>query len=218
MHPHEITLRAPASPRTADYLRFSQTAAASHLKALGLEGKLEQQGYVWVIVRIHGRIYKPLPPTFTVRTWPGAAKGGFLPRYCRLLDGDTVLADMVTLWVLADASSRAMAQVDAGVPEMSTGYELPIPRALPRKQPEGGIPFTVQNNWIDENGHMNNCFYPQAAEDALGISRLPKAFWVDFRRELLPGQTAQICCREESDGLLLSGWGESEHFRMKLQY
>ena len=72
MHPHEITLRAPASPRTADYLRFSQTAAASHLKALGLEGKLEQQGYVWVIVRIHGRIYKPLPPTFTVRTWPGA--------------------------------------------------------------------------------------------------------------------------------------------------
>jgi len=219
MKPYEMTMSAPQNPSTADYLRISQTAATAHLRALGLEGKLEQQGYVWVIVRISGKIYAPLPETFTVQTWPGVRHRGFLPRYCRLLKDGAVLADMVTVWVLADAKSRTMAlDIDPGVPELVTGDELPTPRSLPKKAVTDGREFAVEDGWIDANGHMNNCFYPYCAERTLGLTGLPKAFQVDYRHELLPGQRAAVAALWEENTVFISGFAEKEHFRMKLEY
>ena len=219
MQPFDIPMSAPKNPETADLLRISQEAATAHLRALGLEGKLEAQGYVWVIIRITGRIYAPLPPTFTARTWPGVRRRGFLPRYCRLLDGDRVLADMATVWVLADAKTRTLAaDVDPGVPELVTGYELPAARALPKKSADGGAEFAVLDEWVDKNGHMNNCFYPHAAEKALGLTGLPKAFQVDYRHELLPGQTAKIASFREENKVFATGFSQIEHFRLMLEY
>lgn len=219
MKPYEFTLCRPESLRTSDFLRISQTAASAHLAELGLTGTLEARGLVWVIVRIRGEIYKPLPAEFTVQTWPGVRQKGFLPRYCRILEGDEVIASMVTVWVLADMESRTMVlDLDPGVPELVTGNELPMPRSLPRKRMERAGEFTVKPEWIDRNGHMNNCCYPDAAEDTLGITALPRAFSVDYRHELLPGRTVTVSALRDGEALYLSGAGETEHFRMKLEY
>lgn len=219
MNTFKLTMSRPEGLRTSAYLRISQAAATAHLDALGLTGVAEQQGLVWVIVRIHGEIYGPLPENFTVETWPGVANRGFLPRYCRILSGDTVLASMVTLWVLANAKSRTMVMdANLGVPEIVTGFELPIPRSLPRKKMAAGTPFTVQEAWIDSNGHMNNCCYLDAAEDTLGLTAIPKAFSVDYRHELLPEGHAAVSCLQEGSVLYISGAEEKEYFRMKLEY
>lgn len=219
MMPFELTMCRPENLRTSDFLRISQTAASAHLEALGLTGVLEARGLVWVIIRIRGEIYKPLPQRFTVQTWPGIRQKGFLPRYCRILDGEEVVANMVTLWVLADAKSRTLSlDTDPGVPELVTGWELPIPRSLKRKTMEKAGEFSVKPQWIDGNGHMNNCCYLDAAEETLGLSAIPGAFSVDYRHELLPEQRTAVCARWEENTLCLSGQGETECFRMKLEY
>ncbi len=219
MKPYQLTMSAPQNLRTSDFLRISQAAATAHLDALGLTGTAENKGLVWVIVRIRGEIYAPLPETFTVETWPGISRRGFLPRYCRILDGDTVVASMVTLWVLADAESRTLSLgADLGVPELETGNELPFPRALPKKNAEKAAEFSVKSRWIDSNGHMNNCCYLDAAEDALGLTGLPKAFSVDYRHELLPGGHAAVSRVKEEENLHISGFGEKEFFRLLLEY
>lgn len=219
MKPFELTMCRPEHLRTSDFLRISQAAATAHLEELGLTGALEAQGLVWVIIRIRGEVYKPLPEKFTVQTWPGVRQKGFLPRYCRILSGNEVVASMVTLWVLADAESRTLAlDTDPGVPELVTGWELPIPRSLKRKTMEKVGEFSVKPEWIDGNGHMNNCCYLDAAEDTLGITRLPTAFTVDYRHELLPGGSAAVCAQRDGNILYFSGEGEKEHFRMMLEY
>ena len=134
MKPFTLTMHRPEHPRTSDFLRISQAAASAHLEALGLKGKLERRGLVWVIVRIRGEIYKPLPETFTVETWPGIRQKGFLPRYCRILDGSEVVASMVTLWVLADVKSRTMVlDLDPGVPELRVSCAVRMMRLLRRR-------------------------------------------------------------------------------------
>lgn len=219
MIPFTLSMSRPQPLRTSDFLRISQAAATAHLDRLGLTGKAEAQGLAWVIIRVRGELYAPLPETFTVQTWPGISRRGFLPRYCRILSGDTVVASMVTLWVLADAATRTLALgADLGVPEIETGYELPIPRALPKKAGAHTADFTVDPQWIDSNGHMNNCCYLDAAEQTLGLTGLPKAFSVDYRHELLPGGSAGLCCHREENRTYVTGTGETEYFRMLLEY
>ena len=206
--------------KTSDLLRISQAAATAHLDALGLTGAAKKNGLVWVIIRIHGEVYAPVNGEVTVETWPGVSQRGFLPRYCRIYAADgTLAASFVTLWVLADAESRTLAEgASLGVPEMETGYELPIPRALPRKRMEVTGTFRVKPEWIDANGHMNNCCYLDAAEETLHLTAIPKALWVDYRHELLPGSEARISSMQEENVVTISGHGDVEHFRMKLEY
>ena len=219
MTPHILPVTAPGTPRLSDVLRLSQMAATSHLDALGLTGRAEAEGLVWVIIRIHGEIYGPISGSLTAETWPGVAKSGFLPRYCRLFDeSGRLVASLVTVWVLADAKSRTLAAATLPIPDLTTGNELPIPRSLPRKRMETAGSFTVKPEWIDENGHMNNSCYPLAAEEVLGCQPLPKAFWLDYRHELLPGQTAELSALREEDTLFVSATAEKEYFRMKLQF
>ena len=220
MNPFTLPVTAPENTRLTDLLRISQAAATAHLDDLGLTGAAEAQGLVWVIIRICGEIYRPISGNMTAETWPGVAKNGFLPRYCRLFDeAGNLAASLVTVWVLADAESRTLAANAAlPVPELTTGNELPIPRALPRKRMDTVGSFSVKPEWIDSNGHMNNACYPLAAEEVLGIQPLPKVFWLDYRHELLPGQRADISAQREEETLFVSAAAEKEHFRMKLQF
>lgn len=206
--------------KTSDLLRISQDAATAHLDALGLTGAAEQKGLVWVVVRIQGEVYAPISGDVTAETWPGFRHRCFLPRYCRVYASDgSLAASMVTLWALADANTRTLAEgAELGVPEMETGYELPVPRALPRKQMEVTGSFHVKEDWIDANGHMNNCCYLDAVEETLGLAAIPKRFSVDYRHELLPGGETSVSSLREENTVTISGHGDVEHFRMKLEY
>lgn len=221
MEPYTLILNAGAAPQTSDLLRLAQDAASAHLDAMGLTGVAEKQGLAWVIIRTHMECYAPISGEIRCETWPAPGKMGFRPRHCRFFSPEgTLLAQSVSLWVLADAQSRSLSvTADFPLPEILTGAELPLPRALPRKTMEPAGDFAVDPAWIDSNGHMNNTCYLRAAEEVLHLTGLPKRFTADYRAELLPGNTATVCAQREENVLRVAFLcGEKEHFRMILEY
>ena len=76
--------------------------------------------------------------------------------------------------------------------------------------PEGGerFAFTPTPEQIDENGHMNNAAYLDAAEALLPAAlrgRTPCAVAVDYEHEILPGRAAQLRVVPVDHGCLFEG-------------
>jgi len=212
----------PEKSSLSKLLRLSQRAASGHLNALGLEGEVEKQGMVWVIIRTGGEIFAPLQGDITVTTWPGKSKSGMMPRYCEMHNADGTLAlRLVSVWMLADAKNRQM-RLDAKIalPDLSRGDELPFPRHLPKKDLPALGSFTVTQDMIDANGHMNNAAYPDAAlAFADKSAELPKTFCLDYRNEILPQTTVLVGGAWQENLLLLGGRSEDkEYFRMQFTY
>ncbi len=220
MTPCTIIGRLPQNYGLPHLLRLSQDAAGEHLRLLGLHGKAEEMGLVWMIIRIHGEILRPLDGTLQISTWPMGSKRGFLPRYCEMRDESGALcARMTTLWVLADATTRTLRMDEPiFVPNMTRGDELPPPRGLPKKNLSHWGTFAVTDEQIDENGHMNNCQYAALAQPYFP-QPLPRAFAIDYRAELLPRAHGDLWGGWDGEDLYLSGTcQDKEHFRMKFSF
>ncbi len=220
MTPCTITGRLPQDYGLSHVLQLSQKAAGEHLHQLGLHGKAEEMGLVWMIIRIHGEILRPLDGKLQITTWPMAGKRGFLPRYCEMRDADGQLcARLTTLWVLADATTRTLRTDEPiPVPHMTRGDELPPDRSLPKKDLPYLGDFAVVDSQIDENGHMNNCQYATLAEPYFPPRPL-REFTIDYRAELLPNTCGTLWGAWEGETLSICGTAaEKDHFRMKFSF
>ncbi|MBP3314013.1 MAG: hypothetical protein J6K84_05110 [Oscillospiraceae bacterium] len=220
MTPCTLYGRLPEHYGLSHILELSQKAAGTHLEQLGLSGKAEEMGLAWMIIRIHGEILRPLQDELKISTWPMESKRGFLPRYCEMHDSEGNLClKMTTLWVLADATTRTLRMDEPIlVPNMARGDELPPARSLPKKTlPQLGA-FTVTDDQIDENGHMNNCQYATLAQPYFPVDTLHQ-FTVDYRAEILPHAHGELWGAWEDDAFFFCGTcEEKEHFRMKLTF
>lgn len=224
MQPLTMPFSLTEVPGPSEILRISQKAAGANLAALGLAGEAEAQGLVWVIIRTRCQLFSQPGKDGTAVTWPGATRTGMMPRYCELYDpAGSLTARIVTTWVLADDATRQL-RLDSPipVPDLSRGDEPAPARSLPRKELPFLRAFTPSAAQIDENGHMNNAAYLDAAMDAAGElipGREITAFAVDYRAEILPGTEIGIYGAVEGNILHLSGkTAEKEHFRMTLTW
>ena len=222
MQPLTMPFSLSAVPGPSEILRISQQAAGAHLAALGLEGEAQKLGLVWIIIRIRCEIFAQPGKQGTAVTWPGTPRVGMMPRYCELYDpAGNLTARIVTTWVLADAATRQLRlDCPVPVPDLSRGDEPAPGRSLPRKDLPFLSAFSPAPGQIDENGHMNNAAYLDAAADAaagLLQGRDLAAFAVDYRAEILPGTEISVCGAMEGNTLYLCGKGEEkEHFRMTM--
>ena len=76
--------------------------------------------------------------------------------------------------------------------------------------PEGGFcrALTPRAEQIDENGHMNNAAYLDAAEELLPEalrSRVLTALAIDYEHELLPGRSASVRVVEGENSCFFEG-------------
>jgi acyl-ACP thioesterase len=220
MKPCTVFGRLDSQNGLPQLLRLSQEAAFAHLKELGLNGKAEEQGLAWMIIRIHGEILRPVAGDVAATTWPMAGKLGFLPRYCEMRDLEgNLCARLTSMWVLADADARTLRTDEPiPVPDMTRGDELPVGRSLPKKNLPYLGDFSVLDSQIDENGHMNNCEYATLAMPYFPPRPL-KEFTIDYRAELLPRAQGNLWGAMDGDNLFISGMvDEKEHFRMKFTF
>ena len=207
-------LRAWEGMRTSDLLRLLQDIAGEDAERRGAgRPALVERGCVWVLVRNRLDIRRfPVPgESFRVTTWPMKGRLGLYPRLFELsaADGELLLR-VESLWAVMDIGSRAMFPCEErGV--VMEGVE--DGRLAPQRRltvSEGGevFAFTPAPEQIDENGHMNNAAYLDAADERLPAElrgRAPAAVAIDYEHEIPAGSRAQVRVRREGESCFFEG-------------
>lgn len=151
--------------RPAVILRYLQEAAVNQMKDEGPSYRdLWAQGKVFILSRINLQIYTPLYEyeRVAVQTWACNERGASFGRSYRLLRGEQVVAEAISVWALVDVKNGALLRVEDQPFRYGADEGLPLsPRfALPKvaMQPMGTR--QVQYEDVDCNRHLNNARYP----------------------------------------------------------
>ena len=211
-------------------IRF-QNIAGDHFDTLeaGLTSAAEN-GCFWATARTTVEIIFP-PLTgeeLTLDTWPGKQSHGIYMRHYLLQDaaGRDLLRG-VSAWVLMDVETRALAAnrdwirnlgVISQPGEMSGTQRLRLHAQLPENTCR-----TVTAAETDVNGHMNNAEYYRWGADLLpadyAAGHRLRQLGIDYRKEMVQGQTAQLHWQLAEDILSLRGTVDGkETFTLRCEY
>ncbi len=217
----EITLSR--SDVSALWTEF-QAAAGQHIDSLGL-GTERWPALMWVIVRQKMVFFADVPTgrPLTLCTWMGQARHDFFPRHHALYDGETLLCRAAAVWAMVDVTSRTFGKAPQEMYDAVTRREEgELPRLMPLRALKEGqkAAFTVREDYIDTNGHMNNACYFTAVEAALPAMAGPlREVQVDYLAEALLGERVELLWQEEEGVRTIAGRkGDKGCFRMKLTY
>lgn len=212
--------------------RVMQQATEAHMAACHMDWRvLGEQGLLWVIAFSEIQVERMPKPgeQVTVLTWPSKPKYGMSARKFELVDGcgDT-LAKASSLFPLVDATTREMvpivSEVAEAFPPMRVEGELPAPALLKDfPQLEACVFHNVSLDEIDKNGHVNNAFYLDWAEeigDAVGCGDRPiSSIWIEYLQEVLPGETVELNFAATTDALWIKGRAtDHEAFSVSIVY
>lgn len=194
-------------------LQYVQDISGEHSAALGADRTdLMETGIFWAVLRHRAEISR-MPAAgerVTLETWPLPTTRTAYPRAVRALDGNgNVLFSVMSLWVLMDWKSRQMVlpgKSHVGVPGIVRGCEAKNPGSLPPVQPELTALWTVAEEDLDCNRHVNNVIYvdrvlekcPQKPE---GSARV---LTVCYLAETGLGQQIQLGYACPEDGVLIA--------------
>ncbi len=189
VHSYEADFQGWASLESL--CRFFQEAAWKHAEALGVGyHHLARRNELWVLARLRVEI-KRLPrwgETFTIQTWPRAAKSVFAMRDFEMLDGSGArLAAGSSAWLVLDATTRKPRRSDK---LLSSICSLAERRALsqdpaklaPTASPAGSpciVERAVRYSDLDVNNHVTSSRY---------IGWLLDTYPLDFLRAHIPAR------------------------------
>ena len=183
---------------------------------------------MWVVIRYEITWERALRPgeSLRVTTWASPVRHKMSQRNYLLFDGeDRPLGRAAGIWALVDRETRAMVDPEGrGIlfETEETGLEPPRP-ASPEKLPaEHRISFTVSDEVLDINDHMNNTRYFDVAEDCLGsdadgltLSRIRAAFLNEARA----GDELLISWARRENTVCFSGTKQNTPcFQLSLEY
>ena len=147
-------------------------------------------------VRIHKE--PNLCDRLTVRTFPYEFSGFIGKRHFGIYseDGET-LVSANSLWTWMDIEKARPVRIPEeykelfGIDEPPTeewpGRKLAVPEDM-----KTNYGFKVEPMFLDTNGHMNNSYYVAAAEKCLGEDAVPKAFYVEYRKQAKSGDEVTV--------------------------
>ena len=200
-----------------DILKAGRSAAADH-------------GCFWAAVRtgLEIRLMPPAGPELLLDTWPGRQGHGIYMRHYLLRDnGGCELLRGLSAWVLMDTATRTLAARRdwlGDLPAVSQPGEIRgIPRyRMPESLPETGL-RTVTAAETDVNGHMNISEYYRWGADLLrgdyAARHNLRRMAIEYRKEMIQGQTAVLDWLLENDVLSLRGAVDGkETFTLRCEY
>ena len=136
--------------------------------------ELKEKGLMWVVVRYEVNLSRKLVSEENLRlvTWASPVRHKLSQRNYLAYDGngDCVIR-AAGIWALADRESRAMVDPEERQVEFhaeTNGMEPPRPGAPTRLIPINETSYTVSEDVLDMNGHMNNTRYFDLAQDLAG--------------------------------------------------
>ncbi|MBQ9663975.1 MAG: hypothetical protein IJV40_12570 [Oscillospiraceae bacterium] len=136
--------------------------------------ELEKLGLMWVVVRYEVNLERQLIPgeTLTLCTWASPVRHRLSQRNYLAYDrnGSCVLRG-AGIWALADRKTRAMVDPEERHVEFraeTNGKEPPRPGTPKKLALQSRAAYTVTEEVLDMNGHMNNTRYFDLAQDLAG--------------------------------------------------
>lgn len=203
-----------STPSSAELLRLlQQIAAEDATRRGGGQALLLSRGCTWVLVKNRLTISRWPEPgeELELTTWPLTGRFGLYPRCIELRDGaGELLVKVESIWAIMDVESRTMLRGEERGIRMEGVEEG---RLAPQRRltvPEGGEVHELipQPEQIDENGHLNNAAYLDAAEALLPPSlrgRRPRAIAIDYEHEIPAGSRAEVRVAAEGDSCFFEG-------------
>jgi len=208
-----------------------ESAANGQLK----EGKLDmygmlEKGVAWIIVRREAEI-KRLPELgekVFCETRGAMGRHGIYQRWYDITDGEgNMIITVACHWCILDIINREIlfdSDITKGAPLISKDewgkrieMRVNFPELVNKKV------LKVTSEYIDANGHMNNSYYLKWAEsiqEEAGLKdREAKYFWIEYAKELLLGEEAEISWTRDGDDIYIAGTSKDEKsFSIKLGY
>lgn len=183
-------------------LYFAQQAATGHCDELGLDwDTMAKKNLFWAVIR-HRVLIDRLPKAgeqITLRTWPMPTTRTYYPRIVQGLDQEgQVLFQVVSMWVLMDMQTRSMVlpgKSGIEVTGVSFGGEPDMPGSLHPDPRENTHMWSVTQQDLDINGHVNNAKYLNHAENLISNcaeNRIPKEVTVCYNAEARLGDKIQL--------------------------
>ena len=204
---------------TAELFTLHQEIAGQDARRRGGgQERLLAAGCTWVLVKTRTEILRWPEPgeELTLGTWPLKGRLGLHPRAFELCDANGErLVQTDSLWAIMDVEDRTMISGESRGIELRDVEDERLSLMRRLVVPEGGESFslTPTPEQIDENGHMNNAAYLDAAAALLpeelrgwklrGIS-------VDYEHEILPGRRAQVRVVRAGDCCFFEGSMENK--------
>ncbi len=226
--PQRVTV--PAEGLSARHLFWIlQEASAEHSRQIGYgEAEMRALGLMWVVIRYYVRAerWPRAGEALTVETWPGPVRHGMCPRFYLLRDaaGESVLSGSA-LWAVVDRETRQMVvphERGVDIEPLQTGLEERLPGTIRRPVTERETRFTVPEEYLDTNGHMNNTRYFDLAEACLGVSAAERGLrcvTAEYLNEALCGDEIRVLWGMDGPRCTVVGEGKAGHiFRMLLEY
>ena len=212
-------------------LRRFQAIAGHHFDALHQGMSVaEAHGCFWATARTALDISAPPPAgeALILDTWPGRqAHGIFLRHYVLTGEDGAVLLRGLSAWVLMDIESRSLS-ADRDWVSHPGGISRPGELdARQRFKMPADLPFaafrTVQAAETDGNGHMNNAEYCRWGDDllpdAFAAAHRLRRLWIEYKKEMTQGQTAELRWALEDGSLFLRSAVEGrDTFLMRCDY
>lgn len=196
--------------------RAMQEAADGQCRLLHLTfEELRTLDVAWVLTRAHLQMdeYPVLGQTVTVRTWPGATRHMFFPRYFLFeADGKTI-GRASTLFVLFDLETRKIALPSRLGRDMPV-FDLPAPLPFPGNLIAVDAP-AVEHSYtpvymdLDMNAHVNNTRYVDWFMNQFAPERHKKQMVSDllvhYNFEVLPGEALTLSLADNGEHSTLYG-------------
>lgn len=189
-------------------LYYAQETAGGHCKQLGLDwDTMNEKGLFWAVLRHRVLIHRlpKLQEQVTFRTWPMPTTRVAYPRCVQALDSQgNVLFDAVSLWVIMDKEKRSMllpGKSNVEVPGILRGCEPEAPNSLTPGSHEQEKLWTVTEQDLDVNGHVNNAKYLDHIQDLID-GKTPKELVVCYLAETRLQQSITLQWSLSDDGVL----------------
>lgn len=158
-------------------LTLMQETTNKHIQTYypNIEYVRDELHQAFILSKLYMRFFKPAYAyeILRVETWTGEESRGFtFYRSFRLLRGDEIIADALTLWALVDTETHRLLPIDRFicnfVDEPSIDIRMPRRIAYPADAPLDCVgKRRILYGDIDYNRHMNNTHYPNMLVDYL---------------------------------------------------
>lgn len=186
--------------------RYLQEAANGQMRTDGpTYAELLQQGYAFLLSRMHLKICQPLHAydNITVQTWGHTpARGASFERYYTIHRNGELVAEAGSVWALLNRRTGDLCRV--GTVALNYGEDAPLPLSLrfpmPKDPPASIGHRVVYYSDVDVNNHMNNTRYADMLCDYLPNidSRRITDIQLHYVAEAPLGETLSILCCEEA--------------------
>lgn len=215
--------------RMSALLSYLQNMATEHADILDFGGErmMREYGAVWIMVRSHTALRRPIgmDETLEIHTWPrGIGKAATVFRDFDIFAGGEHVGEVTMSWVLADLESRKILKPALIPAVMESPYPEIVKALVPGKivMPAELLPAMTRPVYYsdtDVNGHMNNTRYADIVCDAIRYERCTGQFiselQINYLQESFPGDVLTILCGGSEDARYVRGMDDAGKSRFE---